>query len=851
MNITRTFVIVPSLPEQLEPLRQLAYNLWWSWNAPATELFRRLDTDLWERVGHNPVALLGQISQQRLEQAAHDDAYTAALYRVMDSFYIYMKGRTWFDERYAAHRDERIAYFSAEFGLHECLPIYSGGLGVLAGDHLKSASDLGIPLVGVGLMYRQGYFEQQITQDGRQLEFYQTYDFHQWPATPVTDSTQLPVTISLPLGRHTLHARIWVVNVGRVKLYLLDADVPENPPESRTITARLYGGDGEMRIRQELLLGVGGMRALRACGIQPSVCHMNEGHAAFLALERVRQTMVEHNLSFSEAREAVTAGNLFTTHTPVPAGIDRFDPELFEANAGWLAAELGVSMADLLAIGRENPAHADEPFCMAILALRLARRSNGVSRLHGEISRGMWTHCWPDLPPQELPITHVTNGIHTRSWLSAPMAELFDQYLGPGWAEDPQAAERWRRVEEIPEAELWRVHERRRERLVAVIRRRLREQCRRRGSPPAEIKAADEVLDPKALTIGFARRFAPYKRATLLFRNPQRLAALLRDVDRPVQFIFGGKAHPRDGAGKDLVSEIAEACQAPEFRQRIVLLENYDINVARELVTGVDVWLNNPLRPHEASGTSGMKVPANGGLHLSCLDGWWPEAYDGENGWAIGDGLLYDDREYQDHVECEALYNLLEREVIPMFYERTVDGLPRRWIRRVKAAMRTICPVFNTHRMLREYTERLYVPTLLRHRDVVAGDFAVARGLTAWKDRLRREWAAVRIVELLSDAPPVLKVGDRMPLTARVALGGVAPADVVVEAFYGPLGPSGEISHGEFAPMKHAGQHPSGEHIFDGALPCNVSGRHGYTVRVAPHHKDLEDRHETGLAVWS
>jgi starch phosphorylase len=850
MNTIRTFVIVPSLPEQLEPLRQLAYNVWWAWNAPATELFRRLDSDLWERTGHNPIALLGQISQQRLEQAARDDAYTAALYRVMDSFYVYMKGRTWFDERYPQQRGETIAYFSAEFGLHESMPIYSGGLGVLAGDHLKSASDLGIPLVGVGPMYRQGYFDQQITQDGRQLEFYKTYDFHAWPATPVAGGDGMPVQIDVRLGEQTLHARIWRVNVGRVRLFLLDADVPDNPPELRVITSRLYGGDSEMRIRQEILLGVGGMRALRAMNINPAVSHMNEGHAAFLAVERVRQTMVDQRMSFAEAREAVTAGNLFTTHTPVPAGIDRFEPDLFEANFGWMAAELGISLGELLALGRENPAQADETFCMAILALRLARRSNGVSKLHGEVSRAMWKHCWPDVPPQEVPITHVTNGIHIRSWLSAPMAELFDQYLGPNWAEDPQAAERWKRVEDIPDAELWRVHERRRERLIAVIRNRLREQCLRRGSPPAEIKAADEVLDPKALTIGFARRFAPYKRATLLFRNPDRLAALLRDGERPVQFVYSGKAHPKDGAGKDLVSEIAEACKAPEFRRRIVLLENYDINVARELVTGVDVWLNNPLRPHEASGTSGMKVPANGGLHLSCLDGWWPEAYDGENGWTIGDGLLYDDREYQDHVESEALYNLLEREVVPMFYERTVDGLPRRWIRRVKAAMRTICPVFSTHRMLREYAERLYVPTLKRYHRIAADGFAVARGLRDWKERMRREWGGVRFVEVLADQHAVLKVGDRMPLTARVALGGVPPAEVVVEAFYGPLGPSGEITHGEFAPMAHVREDDGGTHVFEGAIPCSVSGRHGYAIRVAPHHADLEDRHETGLAVW-
>ncbi len=851
MNHIRTFVVVPSLPEQLEPLRQLAYNLWWSWNASATELFRRLDPDLWERVNHNPVALLSQINQRRLEQAARDDAYTAALYRVMDSFYVYMKSRTWFDEHYANHSSDTIAYFSAEFGLHESLPIYSGGLGVLAGDHLKSASDMGIPLVGVGLMYRQGYFDQQITQDGRQLEFYRLHDFHQFPATPVTDADHKPAQVSVHIGRHLLYARIWVVNVGRVRLLLLDADMPENPPELRLITHRLYGGDSEMRIRQEILLGVGGLRALRACGISPVLCHMNEGHAAFLAIERVRQAMRDHDMSYAAARDAISAGNIFTTHTPVPAGIDRFEAELFERDFGWMAAELGISMHELLSLGREDPNNLEETFCMAILALRLAHRSNGVSKLHGEVSRAMFKHCWPELPRQELPITHITNGIHTRSWLSPTMSELFDQYLGPNWAEDPSAGERWKRVDEIPDAEIWRVHERRRERLIGVIRKRLREQCLRRGAPQAEVQAADESLDPKALTIGFARRFAPYKRATLLFRNPERLSALLRDAERPVQFVFAGKAHPKDGMGKELVSRIAEACKAPEFARRIVLLENYDINVGRELVQGVDVWLNNPLRPNEASGTSGMKVPANGGLHLSCLDGWWPEAYDGENGWAIGDGLLYDDREYQDHVEAEALYNLLEREVVPMFYDRTIDGLPRRWVRRVKQAMKTICPVYNTHRMLREYAEKLYVPALRRFGHLSRDGFAVGRALQAWKERMRQGWSTVRIDEISSEAETVLKVGARMPLTARVALGGVDPTDVKVEAFFGPLDSSGEILHGEFAEMRYVRADSGGVHVFEGDIPCAVSGRHGYTVRVVPHHADLVDRHEIGLIVWA
>lgn len=850
MNHVRTFTIVPTLPELLEPLRQLAYNLWWTWNPAATDLFRRLDTDLWRKLGHNPVALLWQLPQERLEQAARDDAYIAQLCRVMDSFYVYTNSRTWFDEQHPADKDLKIAYFSAEFGLHESMPVYSGGLGVLAGDHLKSASDLGIPLVGVGLVYRHGYFVQQLTEDGWQLESYPVHDVHQWCATPVWSPQGQQLKISVPLGTATLTAALWLVNVGRTRLYLLDADVPENPHEFRAITNRLYGGDNQMRIRQEILLGIGGLRALRALGIHPTVCHMNEGHAAFLAMERIRQTMQEHGLGYREAREATSGGNIFTTHTPVPAGIDRFEPRLVEQHLGWMAKELGISNLELLGLGREHPDRAEEPFCMPLLALRTAYRSNGVSKLHGEVARRMWQGYWPGIPHEEVPITHVTNGIHTRTWMSPTMADLFDQYLAPGWAEATEDDTVWERIDEIPDGELWRVHVRRREWMIAALRRRLRNQLKGRGAPPAEIKAAEEVLDPEALTFGFARRFAPYKRATLLFRNLDRLAAIISNKERPVQFIFAGKAHPNDGAGKELIKQIAAICARPEFRRRIVFMENYDISLARVLVQGVDVWLNNPLRPQEASGTSGMKVVPNGGVNLSCLDGWWPEAYNTENGWTIGDGRVYDDLAYQDHVESESLYNLLDREIIPMFYDRSLDDLPRRWIARVKESMKTICPVFNTNRMLRDYTRKMYIPAQRRFTRVSAEQYALAKSLATWKDRLRRNWSEVRIVDVQTDARDVLKVGDTLPLRARVRLGPIPAEDVAVEAYYGPLNTDGEISQGRTEQLAFSRHDANGEHWFEGAVPCRVSGRNGYAIRVVPSHEDLADRYDQGLVVW-
>lgn len=845
----RKFVVVPTLPESLEPLRTLAYNVWWCWNPPAVDLFRRLDPDLWDAVHHNPVALLGQISQDKLERSARDDAYTAQLCRVMDQFYIYMESRTWFSERFKQHKDDVVAYFSAEFGLHECLPIYSGGLGVLAGDHLKSASDMGIPLVGIGLMYRQGYFDQQVTQDGQQLDLYPAHDFHTWPAT-LLQSGGDALKISVQLGEHPLHAQVWQVKVGRVRLLLLDADLPENTPELRAITYRLYGGDNTMRIRQEILLGIGGMRALKALGVNPVVCHMNEGHAAFLALERIRDAMREQQLSFAEAREAVSSGNVFTTHTPVPAGIDRFNVPLVEEHLAWMAHELQISLQEMIGIGREDPGNLEESFCMAILALRLANRSNGVSKLHGEVSRAMFQGCWPGMPKNEVPITHVTNGVHLRTWVCQPIYELLEQYLGPNWADDAGDGELWERVRTIPVPELWRVHERRRERLISVVRRRLRDELRRRGASPADIKLADEVFDPSALTIGFARRFAPYKRATLLLRSPERLAALLNNSKQPVQIVFAGKAHPRDGAGKELIRQICAATGKSEFRRRIVFLENYDMNLARELVHGVDVWLNNPLRPLEASGTSGMKVAANGGLNCSSLDGWWIEGYNGDNGWAIGDGRVYDDRAYQDHVESESLYNLLEGEIVPMFYDRGDDNVPRRWLARMLESLRTNASFFNTNRMVREYTEKLYIPTAQRFRKLNADRAAAGRALTKFRADLRTHWHGVRVVELLGDTAGQYRVGDAPKITARVHLGPIKPENVLVEILHGATGASVELSDPERIAMSRVRSDAEGDHIYEGTIPCRVSGQHGFAVRVVPHHAELPDGYDPAMAVW-
>jgi len=662
MRPVQVFQVIPSLPAPLEGLRQLAYNLRWAWDHDTIELFRRLDSELWESTGHNPVLMLGSVDQAELEAAAKDEAFLAHLDRKLKELDAYVNSpSTWFHRTYGNPGSMLVAYFSAEFGLTECLSVFAGGLGVLAGDHLKSASDLGVPLVGVGLLYQQGYFKQYLNPAGWQQETYEDNDFRNLPLSLELRPDGRPLTIEVNYDGRAVAARIWKVRVGRVNLYLLDTNVASNRQDDRDITDQLYGGDLEMRLKQEILLGIGGHRALEALGLEPTVYHMNEGHSAFLAVEWVRRLTEKHKLSFAEARDVASAGLIFTTHTPVPAGHDYFPQGLLDRYLGNYIRRLGMAPGDFYGLGRQHPDRQDEDFCMTVLALRTASASNGVSKLHGEVSRGMWKSIWPGVPEDEVPIGHVTNGVHFRSWISHEMNQLYDRYLGPKWREEHADANLWRRVESIPAEELWRSHERRRERLVAFARRRLRIQLQRRGAPQSEIDAADEVLDPDALTIGFARRFATYKRASLVLSDVHRLQQILNQPGRPVQIVFAGKAHPRDDAGKALIQQVVKFAQQKEFRRRLVFLEDYDMAVARYLVQGSDIWLNTPLRPLEASGTSGMKALANGGLNLSTLDGWWDEAWHAATaekrfiGWAIGNGENYDNPEYQDQVEAPPL----------------------------------------------------------------------------------------------------------------------------------------------------------------------------------------------------
>ncbi|MGC9972760.1 MAG: alpha-glucan family phosphorylase [Bryobacteraceae bacterium] len=847
MKPIRTFTVIPSLPAPIEGLRVVAYNLRWAWNHEAIELFRRLDRDLWESSGHNPVLMLGAIEQDKLEAAARDDAFLAHLNRVSDELESYLTGEsTWFHKMCSHQADKPlVAYFSLEFGLTECLSIFAGGLGILAGDHLKSASDLGIPLVGVGLLYQQGYFRQYLNQAGWQQEEYPNNDFHNLPVSPACgrDGKLLVVEVAFP-GRQ-VKAQVWRVQVGRVALFLLDTNFSGNArPEDRDITDQLYGGDHEMRIRQEIVLGIGGYRVLEALGLEPTVYHMNEGHSAFLALERVRRLMETRRLAFAEASQLASASLVFTTHTPVEAGHDYFSVEQMDRYFGDYARALGISRQEFLALGRRSPSD-DGEFCMTVLALRLASYRNGVSKLHGQISRRMWQPLWPGVPVEEIPIGHITNGVHFRSWISLEMNQLYDRYLGPNWREEPANSDVWNRVHTIPAEELWRTHERRRERLVSWARLRVLNQRIRRSASPAEIEAADEVLDPDALTIGFARRFATYKRATLLLRDLDRLKRILSDAARPVQLIFAGKAHPRDDAGKELIRQITTFSRQKELGRSLVFLEDYDMAVARYLVQGVDVWLNTPLRPQEASGTSGMKAAANGALNLSTLDGWWDEVWRSPGrpegiGWAIGKGETYDNREYQDQVEAEALYDLLERDVIPTFYERGADRLPRRWIGHMKASISTLCRFVNTHRMVSDYTCQFYAKAHAQFRRLEADGAARTKALAAWMARVRAGWQHVR-VEAVEDGPgAALLVGTIIGARARIQLGPLTPDDVAVEMYLGRLDPAGEILEAELTPMRSTGRDAQGRYLFEATpVPCSKSGLHGFTVRVRPHHADL------------
>ncbi|MFN8389528.1 MAG: alpha-glucan family phosphorylase [Bdellovibrionota bacterium] len=851
MRRVQPFTVIADLPQALSPLRSLACNLWWSWNHVARNLFIRISKDSFAKSNRSPVRVLNSLSIEDIQTLSKDKGFIAQIEEVVQTFQRYRESRHWWSSQTEDAKDLTIAYFSAEFGLHESLPIYSGGLGVLAGDHLKACSDLGIPLIGVGLLYYEGYFSQYLNAEGWQQESYLQISANRLPIHPAIGTDGKQVVVNVDVRGTNVAVKAWQVDVGLVRLYLLDTNIDENDAASRAITARLYGGDVHMRIPQEIVLGIGGLRVLEALGIQPDVCHMNEGHSAFLVLEQIRRLMKEQHFDFEQALLGVRGSNLFTTHTMVPAGHDIFSAELMERYFRNFVNDLDIDLEALLRLGRVNPDDRSEAFSMAVLAVRGSQGINAVSELHGTVSRKLWQNIWPDLPLDESPIQHITNGVHTATWTSRDVAELYDRYIGPNWRNATALPETWEPVQDIPDDELWRIICRGRSSLITFCREKLREQLLRRGAGRVEIESAADVLDPDALTIGFARRFASYKRAALILHDIDRLVRICSNTERPVQFIFSGKAHPADQPGKELIARIIHASHRPELRGKFIFLEDYDMSVARKLVQGVDVWLNNPRRPLEASGTSGMKASANAGLNMSVLDGWWCEAFNGENGWSIGQGEEYEDTNYQDLVESRSIYDLLEREIIPTFYDQGPTGVPRDWLGLVKNSIQTIAPRFSAARMVSEYAQRYYIPLGLNHRQTAQQSYRNVLSSHADIVKFKKYWQDVRILSVENHGTDQLELGKNLPIRVTAQLGRFSPQEVAAEVRLGSLDATHHLHQCSIIRLTETQfLRDPGVHVFEGSLHVRRAGSYGFSVRLIPVIAGVPQSHIPGLISW-
>jgi starch phosphorylase len=849
VKIYGRLTVFPIMPARISRLYELAYNLWWSWHPEARALYSTLDPQVWEKVEHNPVRFLSTVNPQQIEQAAENEDFLQQYDSVLSDFDHYMHplpDETWFGRVYPEYTGQVIAYFSAEFGLHESLPIYSGGLGILSGDHCKEASDLGLPFVGIGFLYPQGYFTQRITRDGIQEAFYEKLQFSEAPAVPACGPDGNEVMISVDLPGRRIYAKVWKLQIGRIPLYLMDTDVSPNAPADRELSARLYAGDREMRISQEIVLGIGGVRALRALGISPSAWHINEGHAAFLSLERCHE-LVASGMSFNEAREVVRANSLFTTHTPVPAGNDTFNYDLIDRYFSSYWGQLGLNRDQFMEIARED--HGWGPtYGMTVLALHLTGQHNGVSQLHGAVSRKMWQFLWPGLDVEEVPIRSITNGIHSPTWISPEINAVYSRYLGE-WDRYIDDQEFWdSTIHNLPDEELWKAHQSCKEALIAYARRRLKQQHLRLGEGSLQIEEFETMLNPKALIIGFARRFATYKRATLIFRNLERLQRILSDPQRPVQIIFAGKAHPADEPGKVLIEQIYRLSRGV-LKGKIIFLENYDIDMARYLVSGTDLWLNNPTRPYEASGTSGQKAALNGQPNCSILDGWWAEGYNGKNGWAIGEEREYADQNVQADADSLSLYLLLEEEIIPTFFERDEKGIPHRWVGYMKEAIRSCAPQFSTRRMLKEYTTRYYVPAIERSKEMEQNHYALARALAAWKERIRQQWDSLQLyIEGRRDGQ--LSLGESIDVRAWVRADDLTPDDLLVELVYGEVkDDTAQPQH--ILPMTYTKRELDGSYRYDIQFAPSTTGSLAYNVRIVPAYPGLKEKYEMELIRWA
>ncbi|WP_214079018.1 alpha-glucan family phosphorylase [Mesotoga sp.] len=853
MYFLERVMAVPRLPEKLNRLEEIARNLWWSWNYPAQQMFRYMDPEMWYQEKRSPVRLLRRVSQNRLYELSEDKDFAEMYESVVRQFDEYIAGKdTWLERAHGERKNQCIAYFCAEYGFHESFPIYSGGLGILAGDHLKTASDLGLNFVAVGLLYRNGYFEQMIDESGWQQNMYHSYEFEDFPVIPALDASGDEVFVNVDFPGRKIWAKIWKAAIGRTSLYLLDTDIPQNEPDDRKITATLYGGDREMRIKQEILLGIGGVRALRMLGYSPKVWHMNEGHAAFLSVERIRELVQKDSMDFSTASMIVKTSSVFTTHTPVPAGNDTFSLDMIDKYFRDFWSKMKAERDEFMDLGIEKLPGGGQHFSMTVLALRLSALANGVSKLHGRVSRNLWNHIYPDLPAVEVPITHVTNGVHIWTWLNPNLVELLDKYLPKGWHEKVYDPEVWEGVDSIPEEEIWELHMSLKSRARGFLQGRLKKQRMRLGETIEDLLEVEEALPENVLTVGFARRFATYKRATLIFKDINRLKSIITNSERPVQFVFAGKAHPADDPGKELIRKLYEISRTPEFKSRVIIVENYDMNIARHLVSGVDIWLNTPRRPHEASGTSGEKAGMNGVLNFSVLDGWWVEGFNGENGWAIGDNRDYKDHELQDRIDSVSIYSTLEKEIIPLYYSRDKDGVARQWAKRMKNSIKEIGSRFNTHRMIIDYANNLYFPAADLSEEAERDGFKLAKSAAVWKDKFSSSWNAIRIkpnVQGESSAKSV-KVGQEISLSANIYLGTLDPSEVLVEIFVAKMNEEGELDSFSLYPMKLVKEDVHGEYVYGGKFTVSEEGDLAYTVRVIPNPDKLPDRYFIPAAKW-
>lgn len=833
MRKLQTYQVLWYLPEPIQFLEKLAMNFWWSWKRDAIELFRRIDPIKWEASGKNPISFLSMLPQKRLEQISTDQSFLAHQGRVIEEYeYRVVAERSRSESHFK--ENETIAYFSMEFGIHESLPLFAGGLGVLAGDHLKSASNMGLPLTGVGLLYRRGYFKQLVNSDGWQGEEYPEIDYYNLPIVRAQDTSGKDVRITVTGPGGDIHADVWKIQVGRIPLYLLDANIHENPPEFRAITSNLYTGDSKLRLSQEVLLGIGGMKALRALGIYPKVYHMNEGHCAFCGIERLAQIITDHHVDLKTALEILPRTTIFTTHTPVAAGHDEFTTDIVIPVLKPYEQVFNTTVDEILSWGQVNGPNLTEPLSMFILGMHLSQYRNGVSELHGSTARQMWSHVWPDRPLNDIPISHVTNGIHISSFISPEISTLFDRYLGPDWYMGSRKPENIELIDSIPDEELWWAHELSRARLISVCRQRLIRQYKRQNAPMNMIEDMETALDNDTLTIGFARRFATYKRAYLLFSDPDRLEAIINSENHPVQFIFAGKAHPRDNEGKDIIKRLIEFTHRIGAKRKIVYLEDYNMDLARHLVQGVDAWLNTPRRPYEACGTSGMKAAVNGVLNISILDGWWCEGYSENTGWAIGNGEEYRDFGYQDFVESQALYNILENEVIPTFYGRKNGDLPSLWLAKMKASMKMIMEKFCSHRMVHDYETRYYNMAAQRHDAMLADNAAEAKKIADQVRRYRQLWNQIKIEEPKRERSGSFRVGDSFQVDSIVFLGELKPEEVQVELYYGPYKQLTEFTSGDAVPMEVKEDFGNGTYRYGCRMECRSAGRFGFTARVTP-----------------